>query len=233
MEANPALTTPSPAATPAATTDAPKSIVGDAAAPAWAEYVPDTAKSADENAAAKTAHDATKPAPVAEAAPTFTPIDFAKDVKLPEGVVVDENVSKEFTAIVNDPKLSRAEMAQKLVDLQIKNAGDASTKLSETGKQNWETLQTDWQKLCQTDPDIGGDKLPVAEQNIGRLLDTFGTPALRAVFDLTGAGNHPEMVKFMNKVQVKLDEYKEPSPPPPPNAGSTDQSLAARMFSKP
>jgi len=232
--ANPALTTPpqpNPSPAPTPTPEAPKSIIGGSAAPEWKEYVPDPAKSDEENAAAKTAHDATKP-PAPEpvkppAAAELTPIDFSKDVKLPEGFTVNETQSKEFTDIVNDHSLSRAQMAQKLVDLQAKSITELTTALSEKGKTDWDKVQTDWRKQCQQDPVIGGDKLPATEAAIGRLLDTFGDREARAAFDLTGAGNHPAIVRMLTKIGAKLNE---PAPPPPPNPGNTEADAARKMF---
>ena len=158
LPASPATTTtptPTPAtpASPAAPA-APTSLVGTPAAPAaeWKEYVPDPAKSEADNATAKAAHDATKPAAPATAPDpkAVAPIDFSKDIKLPEGFVADEALSKEFTDVINDDKLSRAERAQKLIDLQAK----AMASLSEAGKTAWNTLQTDWQAKVQADPDV-------------------------------------------------------------------------------
>lgn len=217
-------------ADPAKTTEAPKSIIGASAAPEWKEYVPDAAKSADENTALKTAHDATKPAPVAEAvkaATVFEPIEFAKAVKLPDGFAPVAEQVTEFESILNNPNLSRAQLAQALVDFQAKNLSALTSGLSEKGKTDWETLQTDWRALCQKDPVIGGDKLPLAEAAIGKLLDVYGDAETRAIYDLTGAGNHPAMVKFLVKVAAKLNEA---GPTPPPTAVSVDGDIASRMF---
>jgi len=178
--------------------------------------VPDPAKSEADNATAKAAHDATKPAaPAAAPDPkAVAPIDFSKDIKLPEGFVADEALSKEFTDVINDDKLSRAERAQKLIDLQAK----AMASLSEAGKTAWNTLQTDWQAKVQADPDVGGAKLPSVLQNISTLLDNYGTRELREVFTLTGAGNNVEMVKFLNKIAAKLNEGGPVSGAPPNTA---------------
>lgn len=223
---SPAPTTPpasNPPAAPAAPA-APASLVGNAPPPAtWAEYVPDPAKSAEENATAKAAHDATKPAPVAPAAadPALTaPLDF-KSIKIPEGFQVDEALSNEFTEIVNDDKLSRADRAQKLIDLQAK----LMSGLSERGKTEWNNLQADWTQKTQADPDVGGAKLPAVLQDIGTILDTYGTPELREVFTLTGAGNHPEMVKFLYKIAGKLKEGGPVSGAPTSQPGGDAKSL--------
>lgn len=215
---------------PAATTEAPKSVIGGSAAEAWVEYAPDATKTAEENAALKTAHDATKPAveaPKPVPASEFAPIKFADAVKLPEGFTVVPEQATEFESILNDPSLSRAQLAQKLVDFQAKNLAALTTGLSEKGKTDWEGLQDNWRELCQKDPAIGGDNLPKAEAAMGRLLDTYGDRETRAIFDLTGAGNHPAMVKFLVKIAAKLNES---GPTPPPNPGSTGRDAASIMF---
>lgn len=186
----------------------PPALIGTPPSNEWKEFVPDATKTADENAAAKTAHDATKPAPVAETPEAklareaaIAPLDF-KNIKVPEGFTVDEAVSKEFTDIVNDDKLSRADRAQRLIDLQAKFFSDVATKRNEA----WNTMQTDWQAKVQADPEIGGAKLPGNLNAISNLLTTYGSPELREVFTFTGAGNHVEMVKFLTKIAAKLGE---------------------------
>lgn len=232
--------TPSPAPTqaptpapvpPAATTTSPApsdkpSLVGGSAPAEWKEYTPDETKTAEENAALKAEHDKSKPAPAEPKTPAFEPVDLSK-IKLPEGFSIPEETGKELTTILNDQSLSRSELTQKLIDLQAKSVTDLTKSLSEKGKEDWDKVQEGWREQCQKDPDIGGEKLKVAEAAMGQLLDTYGTRELRAVFDLTGAGNHPEMVKFLTKIAAKLNE---PAAPAPATPGSTPKDAAKIMF---
>jgi hypothetical protein len=154
-------------------------------------------------------------------APAFealTPESF----KLPEGFETDEETTKGFLDIMNDEKLTRAELAQKLVDYQ---AG-LMTKMSEAGAKLFADQQEEWQNAARADPDIGGEKLAPALGQIAGLLDKYGSPELRTVFDVTGAGNNPLMIKFLSKIAADLSEGGPVLGAPP----VSQASLAERMY---
>jgi len=158
---------------------------------------------------------------VPEAAPE--PFTFDK-LTLPEGFTVDDETSKSFTDLINDASLSPAEKAQKLVDLQV----GLATKSSESAAAQWVEVQKQWQDQARADPVIGGDKLEPALGAIAKLIDSQGEAAasIRQVMDLTGAGNHPVMIKFLSKI---ASEFSEGGPVPgDPPAGQ--QSLAQKLF---
>lgn len=195
---------------------------------AWAEYVPDATKTAEENIALKTAHDATKPATAAApaaapAAAALTPVVFKDHIKLPDGATIPDEDRAAFEAILNDHTLSRAAMAQKLVDLQLKGIND----LSERGKTRVTEMQADWINKTKSDPVIGGDKLPATLAGIGTLLDSYPkNEEVRAALDLTGAGNHPAIVGLLSWVASKINEGG-PAPTPVP---ANPDDAANRMF---
>ena len=243
MSETPSVTptpTPAPAASPAPSTPSqpsPTPAIDPAAPPApslinqapAAEFTPDPAKSAEENATAKTAFDAAKaPAAPPDPATIFAPIDFAKDIKLPEGFVADEVLSAEFTSIVNDKTLTRQAMAQKLIDLQAKSTTDILASSSEKGRADWETLQNDWATQTKT---ALGDTLPAVTARIGTLLDTYGNDEVRSILDLTGAGNHTAIVQFFDKMAIKLNESTPPLSGAPAGGGGSDD-VAKRLYDK-
>lgn len=181
-------------------------------------------KSDAENATLKAAHDATRPAPEAPAASVLTPVSIKDHIKLPDGVTLTDESAAEFEALLNDHTLSRPQLAQKLIDMQIKAIND----LSERGKTRVAEMHDGWVKTIQSDPTIGGDKLPSVLDGISTLLDnTPNNDAVRAAFDLTGAGNHPAIVSFLHWVASKLNEGG-PAPAPTPTDQLTD--AANRMF---
>ena len=206
------------------------------------EFVPDATKTAEENAAAKTAFDtaaaeAKKVADekIAAEAKTAVEKDAAakandtkvnpfkvEEIKLPEGMTIDEAATKPFVEIVNKFGLPRDAVTE-LVNLQAKVMSDASEK----GSADWNTLQDDWRTQVQSDPDIGGTKTAPTLGAISKLIDEFGTPELRTAFDLTGAGNNPHVIKFLAKLSGKLTEggYSPATVP-----GSGQLTAAERMF---
>lgn len=154
-------------------------------------------------------------------APTFEALTH-ESFKLPEGFETDEETTKGFLDIMNDEKLTRAELAQKLVDYQ---AG-LMTKMSEAGAKLFADQQEEWQNAARADPDIGGEKLAPALGQIAGLLDKYGSPELRTVFDVTGAGNNPLMIKFLSKIAADLSEGGPVLGAPP----VSQASLAERMY---
>jgi hypothetical protein len=122
--------------------------------------------------------------------------------KIPEEFSVDEEAKSSFVDILNDDKLSAADRAQKLIDLQVGVMTKAANAISE----QWNTQQTTWQSEVRADPEIGGANLEPTLGKINVLLDKYGSTELRGVFDLTGAGNNPHMIKFLSKIANDLGE---------------------------
>jgi hypothetical protein len=142
----------------------------------------------------------------------------AYDLKMPEGVELDQAATTEFTAIAKELKLDQA-AAQKLADIGAKMAqrqADAHAQLVET-----------WTEQVKTDKEIGGDKLA---ENLGvarKAIDTFGSPELKALLNSTGLGNHPEVVKLAFKVGKAISEDGFVSGSP---KGNTTNDPAKKLF---
>ena len=126
----------------------------------------------------------------------ITPESYG-DFATPEGIPVNPEILGEFKAVAAELKLPK-DAAQKLVDLQVKNA--------QTQLQQWKDVRDGWVKELKTDKDFGGDKF---DQNIHkanmalRQFDPEGgfLKALKGTFD-----NHPETVKFLARVNDALGE---------------------------
>lgn len=126
----------------------------------------------------------------------ITPESYG-DFVTPEGIPVNPEILGEFKAVAAELKLPK-DAAQKLVDLQVKNA--------QTQLQQWKDVRDGWVKELKTDKDFGGDKF---DQNIHkanmalRQFDPEGgfLKALKGTFD-----NHPETVKFLARVNDALGE---------------------------
>jgi len=140
------------------------------------------------------------------------------DLKMPEGVELDEAAASEFTAIAKELKLDQA-AAQKLADVGAKMAQrqvEAHAKLVET-----------WTEQVRTDKEIGGDKL---DENLGiarKAIDAFGSPELKALLNSTGLGSHPEVVKLAYKVGKAISEDRFVSGAP---KGNVSNDPAKRLF---
>ncbi len=121
------------------------------------------------------------------------PADYA-DFALPEGLTVDKERMGDFKTLAKELGLSQ-DAAQKLVDFQgtrMKDMLDAPYKL-------WTETQKQWQADITADPDIGGAKLQTNLSLAAKVIDAFGGDKLRQALDVTGAGNHPDVVRtFIN-----------------------------------
>jgi hypothetical protein len=179
-----------------ATTSTPSNDAGDAtkadstAAPA-ADTPAQGAQVPGASADGQTAQDAPK-APEPQ-------VPEAYDLKMPDGIELDQASADEFTAIAKELKLDQGS-AQKLADIAAKQAQrqvEAHSKLVES-----------WVDKVKADKDIGGDRL---EENLGiarKALDTFGTPELRDVLNASGLGNHPEVIRAFLKAGKAISEDK-------------------------
>lgn len=164
----------------------------------------------------------TPPEPSPEEAPAAPEPLTWETINLPEGFTVDEKSRDSFLEIMNDDKLSGAERAQKLVDLQT----GLMQQMAEANFKAWTDLQTQWQDEIRADPEIGGDKLDPALGGIAKLVDRYGSKELREAMDATGAGNNPHIIRFLHKIAKDLNEGGPVLGAP----SESKESLADRMY---
>lgn len=158
----------------------------------------------------------------AEEKPEFVPLT-SEALKFPEeGFIVDEALRDGFLELVNNQEMSPADRAQGLVDLHLKAVQQASEKSSE----GFAATQLQWREQAQADPEIGGDKLDGVLATVSKAINQFGSPELREAMDLTGAGNHPAVIKFLHKMAKHFEE----GTPVSGGAASGGQTLADKMF---
>ena len=167
-----------------------KAVAGDAVATAAKDGDTDTkAKAAD----GETGKDG-------KAADADKPIEYT-DFTLPEGVEIDTEALAEAKTLFAGEKLPQ-ETAQKMVDLyaaKVKQYGEAQSA-------RWVQLQQKWVGEFKSDAEIGGDKLNESVAAAKRAMDKFGTPGLREALAMTGAGNHPEVIRFVARVGKATSE---------------------------
>lgn len=218
--------------------------------PPPAEFTPDPAKSEAENAAAKEAFEKAKndskpppETPEAKAAREKAEKEAAdkaaadkandtkanpfklEEIKLPEGFEADKPTQEKFVSLVNKHGIPR-HVVSELIALQA----DATKAASEAGSKLFDDTQAAWQDEVKKDPDIGGDKLPGVLAGIAKMIDQADDPAkLREALDLTGAGNHPVVIKWLNKFSA---QFNEPGSVPRGDPGGQGLSAADRIFGK-
>lgn len=122
------------------------------------------------------------------------PVAYA-DFALPEGVEVDAETLNEARTLLGELRLPQ-EQAQRLVDFyagKIRQFGNAQA-------ENWVTLNEKWVSDFKADREIGGDRIQETVAAATRAMERFGTPGLREALIMTGAGNHPEVIRFVARV---------------------------------
>lgn len=171
-------------------------------APEWKEYEPDPNKTDEENAAAKAEHDKSKPAEDDKNDPANkVPEDGKYDLKMPDGVDLDTELADALGADFKELGLTNAQ-AQKLVDKYIEVQQGRAQKQAE----GFATTITKWADDAKKDKEIGGSNWDGTVTNARRAIDRLGNPELKEYLEVTGGGNHPEVIRFMAKVGAMIRE---------------------------
>lgn len=132
------------------------------------------------------------------------------DFKLPEGVALDTKILEQALPVFKELGLTQ-DQAQRLIDLDIERTRAAGDPMKP-----YNDMRADWQAKTTSDPDIAkvrvGDKsgLDAVKINVAKIHAALGNPQLssefKAAMDLTGAGDHPAFVKFLNKLSEFVTE---------------------------
>jgi hypothetical protein len=119
------------------------------------------------------------------------------EIKMPDGVVMNEELLAEATPLLREARLSPAQ-AQVVADLYMKTQSDAIDRFAQQ--------QKDWAKQSREDKEIGGKNY---EQNIALAHKGFkavGSPEALQVFEAYGLGNHPEVLRIFMRIGSAVGE---------------------------
>lgn len=170
------------------------------------------------------------PATTTTEPPVTTPEPVApltrEDLALPEGLTVSDEQATALLDLFNDDKLSPKDRANKLVEMHGTLVQSAIQTVGEQMVAEIQRQQAEWETAVKSDPEIGGANLAPNLAKVSKLIDAEGTPELRQALDATGAGSHPEIVKFFVKM---ADRYAEGAPAGGGNPTSRE-STAQRMY---
>ena len=134
------------------------------------------------------------------------PVEYT-DFTMPEGMEMDKDALAEVTPLMQEGKLSQ-EQAQKFVDV----ASGMVKKAAENNAKAWNEIQGKWITDAKADPEIGGERYDESCRD-GKLaiqkIMGDSAPKLMEVLNVTGVGDHPEMIRFFSKVGaiVKSDSF--------------------------
>ena len=146
------------------------------------------------------------------------PLPAYEAFTLPDGMALDPAALEAAQALFGEARLSQAQ-AQKFVDFALGRELAAQHR----SLQAFQDLQERWVEEVKADPAIGGTKLNGALAHAARAIDRLGGSDLRQALDLTGAGNHPAVVRAFVALGRLLAEDRfapgggaRPSPPRTP-----------------
>lgn len=118
-----------------------------------------------------------------------------EDFTIPEGYEIDQATMDTFKPLAKELDLTQ-DQAQKLVDFY----NDGAQKSTEESQTYYSDLMTEWQESVRTDKELGGTNFDDSLASAKAALDAFATPALYEIFEATGMGNHPEMVRVFARI---------------------------------
>lgn len=205
----------------AATSTATTTTTG-SAAPAAGDTAATT--STDGTAAATDPNAATAAAPDAY---TFT---------APEGVTLDQAAVDRFTPLFKEAGLSQ-DAAQKLVDAYAahlaEQAAGSSAQLEQwyADRRAAEVATANESGLAalKADKELGGAHFDTVHARVTTAIGAVGTPEMRQAFDQLGLGNHPEMVRLVNR----LIDYRPDDPGHQAGGGGavgSEKSAAQKLY---
>lgn len=122
------------------------------------------------------------------------PEEYA-DFTMPEGMQIDEAVAGELKTLAKAYNMPQ-EAAQQLVDMGAKLVQQTQ----ESQLENWQQQQKAWIESAKSDEEIGGGKFDETLHVARQARRAFGSDAFLEALEITGVGNHPEMIRFMYRV---------------------------------
>lgn len=137
-----------------------------------------------------------------------------EDFTFPDGMTVEPEALAQAHALFAEARLPQHH-AQKFIDLAVSRERAAA----ERGLKAFLELQNQWVSEIKADPDIGGDKLAAATAAAARAIERLAVPGLKEALNMTGAGNHPAIVKaFARLGQMFSEDRFRPGNDAPPAA---------------
>lgn len=113
------------------------------------------------------------------------------EFKPPEGQQYDSGFVEAYTKAAKELNLTN-DAAQKMLDTVV-------TATQARHAEQVKAVRDGWATEAKADKEIGGDKLPENLASAKRFMDAHGNPALTELLNVTGLGNHPEIIRAFSK----------------------------------
>lgn len=146
------------------------------------------------------------------------------ELKLPDGVSLDTEVSGEFEKTAKEMGLTQ-ENAQKLYELGAK----ATQRNTAALLTNVKVLQESWLAASTADKEFGGDKLN-ENMAVAKTALKFATPELKQILNESRLGDHPEVIRWMYRVGKAMAEDTFVTGGKQGARDSSDEARAKRLY---
>ena len=149
--------------------------------------------------------------PEPPAAPVYEPFT------LPDGLSLEAEKLSGYTGILGKHAIPQA-VGQELLDLYIAERQRDAVQVVAQQHQAFADMRRGWAESARNDPELGGANFNTTMDAVATVRDRFipQQGPVREAFDKfltsTGAGDHPEFLRFVARIGAAL---REPAPPPP------------------
>jgi hypothetical protein len=127
-------------------------------------------------------------------------IDF-EAMELPEGTELTD-VDKELLGELINFDGTPEERASKLIAI----SQDMQQKQADATMEQWMNTRQEWVNEAKADKEFGGEAFDANLLEIDKVVEKYGSAELREVFDATGAGDNPHVIRFLHKIAQDIGE---------------------------
>lgn len=124
------------------------------------------------------------------------------DIKFPEGITVDQKALDKFSPVFKELGITQAG-AQKLADVQTAIMTEALAAQEKSLADSHGVRVKEWKD--ETIKELGADHAKEMAY-AAKFMNQFGTPELRKMLNMTGFGNHKEVVKAFIKAGKSISQ---------------------------
>jgi hypothetical protein len=150
----------------------------------------------------------------------------AEGLTLPEGFEFDGELGKSFLDVLNDAKLGRKELAEKMIGLHAA----AMDKLADHVMAERKRRTHEWAAEAKKDAEYGGGRFDANMPVIRRGLDALASPQTRAALKELGIAAHPEVLRVFYRAGKLLGEDSSLGPVGRGTGPMTTDDRAYAMF---
>ena len=136
----------------------------------------------------------------ADQAPAGAPEQY-EDFNVGEGYEIDTEVLDSFKGIAKELGITQ-DAAQKFIDLQT----TLISKQAEAAEQARLAQSQQWADAVKADKELGGEHFDANRELAVSVISKYANPELRQLLNDTGLGNHPEMVRFCQRIGKGMTE---------------------------